>query len=330
MPDQPLLTAVDEEDKDPGPRKTFWEHVEDLRKVLVRSAIVIGIAFVVCIFLDKQLVRILEYPLRNIDKFMGPPNQVAFHFGQTVLGPYEVNPKDFPLLGERKGTTAFRLGTARIGEEDVVVLKPIPPEEGADSGTRVHLHNIAPADGFLIAFKVAIYASIVVSSPFWIYFIASFVLPALHIHERKILYQWLGWGTFLFMSGVLLTYFILLPLALHASVKYSEMLGFSASMWKADDYIGFVTKFVLGMGIGFQFPVVILILVKLGFVTHHTLIKYRRHVIVLCFILGAVLTTPEVITQVAMAVPLWLLYEISIIIAWYWDRQKRKAEAAAA
>ncbi|WP_404420389.1 twin-arginine translocase subunit TatC [Nibricoccus sp. IMCC34717] len=322
--------GAEAEDNDPGPRKTFWEHVEDLRKVLVRSAIAIGLAFVVCIFLDKQLVGILEYPLKNIDKFMGPPTQVAFQLGETTLGPYPVDAKSFPLIGDTKGTTTFTLGTARIGDENVVVLKPIPPEQAPEPGARVHLHNIAPADGFLIAFKVAIYASIVVSAPFWIYNIASFVLPALHIHERRIVYQWLGWGTFLFMSGVLLTYFILLPLALHASVKYSEMLGFSATLWKADDYISFVTKFVLGMGIGFQFPVVILILVKLGFLTHHTLIKYRRHVIVLCFILGAVLTTPEVITQVAMALPLWLLYEISIVIAWYWDRQKRKAEAAAA
>jgi sec-independent protein translocase protein TatC len=79
------------------------------------------------------------------------------------------------------------------------------------------------------------------------------------------------------------------------------------------------------MGLGFQFPLVILLTVKLGFVTHQQLAHYRRHVVVLCFILGAVLTTPEVITQFAMAIPLYLLYEICIWIAWYWDWKKRRA-----
>jgi sec-independent protein translocase protein TatC len=80
------------------------------------------------------------------------------------------------------------------------------------------------------------------------------------------------------------------------------------------------------MGLGFQFPIVVLLLVKLGVLTHRQLAHYRRHVIVLCLILGAVLTTPEVITQICMAVPLYLLYEICIWIAWYWDWKKRKAE----
>jgi sec-independent protein translocase protein TatC len=84
------------------------------------------------------------------------------------------------------------------------------------------------------------------------------------------------------------------------------------------------------MGLGFQFPIVVLFLVKTGVLTHRDLAKYRRHVIVLSFILGAVLTTPEVITQVAMAVPLYILYEACIWIAWYWDWKKRRAEARAA
>jgi sec-independent protein translocase protein TatC len=70
--------------------------------------------------------------------------------------------------------------------------------------------------------------------------------------------------------------------------------------------------------------------VKLGILDYKDLAKYRRHVCVLSFILGAVLTTPEVITQIAMAVPLYLLYEICIWVAWYWDRKKRRAEAKSA
>jgi len=82
------------------------------------------------------------------------------------------------------------------------------------------------------------------------------------------------------------------------------------------------------MGIGFELPVVILTLVKLGVLSYHTLKRARRYVIVLSFILGAILTTPEVVTQVLMAVPLLMLYEVSLRIAWYWDRKERRAEEA--
>jgi sec-independent protein translocase protein TatC len=193
---------------------------------------------------------------------------------------------------------------------------------------RIRLQNLSPAEAFFVAFRVALYGAIILSSPLWLYFLGQFFLPALNMRERNVLFSWIGWGVLLFFSGVALTYFVLLPIALRASVEYSQLLGFDAHNWRANEYIGFVTKFLLGMGLGFQFPIVVLLLVKLGLLTHQQLMHYRRHVVVLSLVLGALLTTPEVITQVTMAVPLYLLYEISIWIAWYWDRKKRKAEAA--
>ncbi len=171
----------------------------------------------------------------------------------------------------------------------------------------------------MVAFHVALYAALAVSSPFWIFFMGGFILPALNLKERSVIFSWLGWSVLLFLAGVLSTYFVLLPVALRASVKYSELLGFSAQDWRATEYIGFVCRFIFGMGLGFQFPLVVLFLVKIGILTHAHLAKYRRHVVVLSLILGALLTTPEVVTQVAMAVPLYLLYEICIWIAWYWS-----------
>jgi sec-independent protein translocase protein TatC len=150
------------------------------------------------------------------------------------------------------------------------------------------------------------------------------------LKERSVIFSWLGWSAVLFLAGVLSTYFLLLPVALRASIQYSELLGFSAQDWRAADYIGFTCKFIFGMGLGFQFPLVVLFLVKIGVLSHSDLKKYRRHVAVLALILGAVLTTPEVVTQVAMAVPLYLLYEICIWIAWSWERKKKKKEAAEA
>src|SRR5436309_3073758 len=122
-----------------------------------------------------------------------------------------------------------------------------------------------------------------------------------------------------------------MPVALAVSAQYAEWFGFKANQWRAEDYIGFVCKFMLGMGIGFELPVPVLTLVKIGVLSYRTLASARRYVIVIVVILGAILTTPEVITQVLMAVPLYMLYELTVCIAWYWDRRDRKrAEAEGA
>jgi len=147
------------------------------------------------------------------------------------------------------------------------------------------------------------------------------------MHEQKYVFRGLFIGLGLFLTGVSFCYFVLMPVALSASQMYSSWLGLGASQWRAEDYISFVCRFMLGMGLGFEMPVVILTLVKIGVLNYSTLSKARRYMIVINLILGAVLTTPEVVTQILMFVPLQLLYEITVWIAWYWDRQEKKRAA---
>lgn len=313
-------------------RKSFWDHLRDLRTALLRSAVAIGLALIVCLMMADKLVAILEYPLQRMSVFQKPKPTVSFKIGGTELGPYEVTAEQFSGLPAGDNPhVIYRIGSTKIGDQQVATLTPLPSSENpANAGSlRVRLHNLSPAEAFFVAFRVALYGAIIVAAPFWIFFMGQFFLPALSVTEKKVFFQWLGWGVLLFFSGVLLTYFGLLPIALRASIEYSHLMGFEAYDWRADAYIGFVTKFIVGMGLGFQFPIVVLLLVKLGLLTHEQLAKYRRHVIVLSLVLGALLTTPEVITQVAMAVPLYILYEISIWIATYWDWKRRRAERAA-
>jgi sec-independent protein translocase protein TatC len=105
---------------------------------------------------------------------------------------------------------------------------------------------------------------------------------------------------------------------------YSRWLGLGAFQWRAEEYISFVCKFLLGMGLGFELPVVVLTLVKIGVVDYRMLSRARRYMIVINLFLGAILTTPEVLTQLVMFIPLQLLYEITVWIAWYWDWKERK------
>jgi sec-independent protein translocase protein TatC len=323
------LEVVPPDDAEGGPRKPFLEHLEDLRMALLKCVAVICVALLICLFLDDKLAAILEYPIRRMPLLDKPQPTVTFQLGSVRFGPYAVSRDQFVDLPPGDAPhVVFRVGTAKVGGEQVATLKLDPQ---ADPGAmRVKLRNFNPAEGFMVAFHIALYASLVVSAPFWLYFLGQFILPALHVRERRFLFTWLGWGVLLFLLGVLLTYFLLLPLALRASIMYSNLLGFDPYEWRADEYISFTCKFLLGMGLGFQFPLVVLTLVKLGILNYRQLAHFRRHVIVLSFILGAILTTPEVITQVAMAVPLCLLYEVCIWLAWFWERKQRREEAGAA
>ena len=149
------------------------------------------------------------------------------------------------------------------------------------------------------------------------------------LKRRHYVYRGLGFGIALFMLGMAFCYFVMIPIALVASRTYSQWLGFSPAPWKTGEYTSFVCKFMLGMGLVFEIPVVILTLVKLGVVNYTFLSKARKYVIVINMILGAVLTTPEVITQLIMFLPLQILYEVSVLTAWYWERQEKKCETAA-
>jgi sec-independent protein translocase protein TatC len=312
---------------DTGPKKSFWGHLADLRSALIRSSIAIGASLIVCLLISPWLVKVLEEPLRHMHMFEKAKPTVSLMIGDTRLGPFEVTREQFPGLPPGDApNVVFRVGVAPMGSQQVATLT-MEPSAKPDL-IDVRLHNFSPAESFMVAFHVALFAALAVSAPFWIFFMGGFILPALNLKERSVIFSWLGWSLFLFLAGVLSTYFFLLPVALRASVQYSELLGFSAQDWRASDYINFVCKFVFGMGLGFQFPLVVLFLVRIGVLSHEQLTKYRRHVAVLALILGAVLTTPEVVTQVAMAVPLYLLYEICIWIAWYWERKKRRAAEA--
>ena len=300
------------EEEDQGARKSFWDHVQDLRTAIVRSVIAIGVAIMICLLITPQIVSVLERPLKHMRMFEHPKPSVTLEIGRNRFGPFEVSREEFPALPAGEAPQAvYHIGTVKIAGQQVLTLVP-DLNTSQDPPLEVRLH-------------VAVYAAIIISSPFWIYFLGSFIVPAFKRKERKSIFLWVLWGIILALAGVLLTYYLMLPIALRASMTYSNLLGFDAQDWRADEYISFVCKFLLGMGLGFQFPLVVLILVKMGILSHAQLAKFRRHVIVISLVLGAILTTPEVITQVAMAVPLYILYEACIWIAWYWEWKKRKA-----
>jgi hypothetical protein len=148
----------------------------------------------------------------------------------------------------------------------------------------------------------------------------EFGKDARRIVHRHSIQRAMFFGTAAFLTGTALCYYALLPIILNASAAYAKWLGFSAVRWNSHDYLFFALRFVLVGGLCFEIPVVILTLVKLGFIDYRFLSRARKYVIIINLILGAVLTTPEVITQLVMFVPLQILYEVTV---WFtWARQR--------
>jgi sec-independent protein translocase protein TatC len=202
------------------------------------------------------------------------------------------------------------------------VVDDNPPRE-ALLATATELVYFDPSAPFLSSLHLAFYGGILFSSPFIFYFLAQFILPALKIREKKYVLRACGVGVGLFFGGVSFCYFFVMARALKFAEWWALWMGVRVPEWRAETYFSFVTKFMLGMGLGFELPVVMLALVKIGILDYRKLAAMRRYMIVINLILGALLTTPEVFTQVVMAIVLQVLFEISVWIAWYWDQEDR-------
>ena len=328
MADEPEAERLEpEEEEEGGPVKSFLEHLEDLRWVLIKSLAAAGVAMVACFFAGNYVFQVLKQPLLRAPFHKGVNEQVlTVTLGTNQLGVFHVTTND--ALAFLAGTNRFvglEIVPVAIGTNNVLGVNVHPqskPPPGQDSP--IDIITLGPAAPFVVATKLAFYGGLVISSPFIFFFVAHFVFPALRMREKKYVYRGLAFGFGLFLTGVLFCYFVMMPVALAVSAQYGEWFGFKTAQWRAEEYIGFVCKFMLGMGIGFEMPVVILTLVKIGLLNYGILKAARRYVIVIAFVLGAILTTPEVITQILMAIPLLVLYEISVWIAWYWEWKEKK------
>ena len=332
-PSEPPGTADD--DGEGGPVKPFLEHLEDFRWLLIKCVVVTLVGMVICLAAGDHLLEVIKWPLKQsaVKNDHATTNHLMVVMtGTNLLGKLTPPPgmeKMFDFGTNRR--VVFELAPVKIGTNFFLAFAESTNTAAAYKPVEQSLLNLTPAGGFMVAFQLAIYGGIILASPFLIYFIGQFLLPALKLNEKHYLLRGFCIGLLLFLGGVAFCYFKLMPVALDASAKYSQWLGISADQWTAENYIAFVCKFMLGMGLGFELPVVILIFVKLGVLNYRMLAGFRRYMIVINLVLGAVLTTPEVLTQIMMAIPLQILYEITVWIAWYWEwRDKKRAEKAAA
>jgi sec-independent protein translocase protein TatC len=178
------------------------------------------------------------------------------------------------------------------------------------------------AEPFFTAVKISLFAGFFFSLPFILYQIWAFIAPGLYDHEKKLILPFVFWGTIMFTVGAAFAYYVVFPVGFKVLVTFGGA-EFTA-MPKMSEYVSFFGKLMLGFGIAFELPVVTYFLAKLGLVTDRTLIEFSRYAIVIIFILAAVLTPPDLFSQLAMATPLLILYGISILIAKIVNPEKKE------
>jgi sec-independent protein translocase protein TatC len=184
-----------------------------------------------------------------------------------------------------------------------------------------------PGDGFSILMQTAIIVGIVIALPVILYQVWAFLSPALHRHEKKIVVPVIVGAVILFVIGAAMAWYFVLPMTL----KFLSGLGDESfdQMITVSEYFGFVTSMVLAMGAVFELPIAILLLSALGLVTPKFLSKFRRHAVIGSYLVAAIITPGDLfVTSVALMVPLYLLYELSIGLSWLVFRKRQKRELA--
>jgi sec-independent protein translocase protein TatC len=258
-PSHPDHSIPSEEEEEGGPVKTFLEHLEDLRWVIIKCLASLLLGMVTCLVATPQLVTILNYPLLN-------------------------------------------------------------------SGVLTRPQAITPIGPLVIAMKIALYGGITISLPFILFFVGQFIIPALKKHEKVYFLRAFIIGAGLFFLGVLLCYFWILPISFRGIVAFNEWMKMPTEFWKAEEYFSFIILFMVGMGVSFEVPVLMLTLVKVGVISHEMLVKGRMYFFVGNMVLCAFIT-PDAISTIFMVIPVQVLMEICILISKSWERKKRLAAA---
>ncbi|MCR4964933.1 MAG: twin-arginine translocase subunit TatC [Bacteroidales bacterium] len=248
---------------------SFWDHLDELRSVIIRSLIVWAVCFVVLFVLKKVLFTLLFAPATS----------------------------DF---------ISYRL-MCRFSEW--LHIPALCPD-----AFDISFINVELSAQFVVHIQAAFWGGLLLASPYIVYQLYSFVLPALYDRERRYASSVMVSAILLFLCGVLLNYFIIFPFTFRFLSTYQVYEGV-VNQISLTSYIGSILSMSLIMGLLFEIPIVAYFLARMGVVTADMLRHYRRHAIVAIVILAAVITpTGDAFTLMLVSVPIWLLYELSVMI----------------
>jgi len=337
-----------------GGQMSFLEHLDELRKRLIRSIVFVFVAAMLCWFVSDRIYNFLARPvqraLANAQQhrsvtIAGLNGQVAI----VPLGSLKPNDKLRFIFPEptRLGTASIPAGAsvaARVDKDsqgnlglytdeplsagnEVVpkdVKLPVDLARGYDKlpDPNDKLIVTTALEPFALYVKVSLYAAIGLSVPFLLWQIWAFVSPGLYPHERKYVTPFISLSSIFFVLGAATAYYLIFPPA----AKYLLGLGQDFRLLlKADDYFDFIILLMLGMGLVAQMPAITYVLARIGLITAGWMLRVWRMAVIIILIVAAVLSpTNDVPNMLLFAAPMFVLYAISIIVAWICGRERRK------
>lgn len=343
--------AIQEEEL--GGQMSFLEHLDEFRRRLVSSVIVVVIAFILCWFVSDKIYNFLSIPIRQalseaerrsvpVEGLTGnekvlPLSNLSegdagkYIFSQaTTLGDGVVSP------GTSIAAKVERDSNGRVGlfsEEAIITNNAIIPK-GIRLPINIENPNLNEIDAneklivttavepFTLLVTVSIYTAIAISIPFLLWQIWGFISPALYKHERSYVTPFIGLSTVSFVLGAAFAYYVLFPPA----ATYLLGLGSDFHLYlKASDYLDFIILIMLAMGIIFQMPAITYVLARIGIVSASFLVKSWKIAIIVILIVAAVASpTNDIPNMLLFAAPMIVLYIISIFVAWLFGKKRQK------
>jgi len=201
-----------------------------------------------------------------------------------------------------------------------ILIKPLQAELPPDS---MFIFTGLP-EAFFVYLKLSLFGGILLASPVLLWEVWCFVAPGLYDQEKKYVYPFVIFSTLLFATGVSFGYFVVFPIA------FKFFMGYSSEIIKPlpsiKEYLNFSCKLLFAFGVVFELPLFVLFLAKIGLVNEKMLRSKRKFAILGIFAVAAILTPPDVVSQILMAIPLLVLYEISILVAKYFGRKEEEEE----
>lgn len=344
------LSSGKSNEEELGGQMSFLEHLDELRRRLIRSFLFVFIAASVCWFFSVQIYGFLAAPVeRALAEAQRKQVPIAGHTGnETVVSLTSLKENEagrYVFAEETKlGSSLIPSGasvTARVlkdsqGQLALFTDEPLfagssvipkgvrlPTELTATaqpSGVNDKLIVTTALEPFALYVKVSLYAAICLSVPFLLWQIWAFVSPGLYPHERAYVTPFIALSSISFVLGAAFAYYIIFPPA----AKYLLGLGTDFRLLlKADDYFDFIVLVMLGMGIVFQMPAITYVLARIGLVTARLMIRIWKTSLIVILIAAAVLSpTNDIPNMLLFAAPMLVLYVVSIFIAWIFSRPR--------
>ncbi|HNS19360.1 MAG TPA: twin-arginine translocase subunit TatC [Sedimentisphaerales bacterium] len=309
---------------------SLGDHLEELRARLILAILGLAIGAVVSMVFGTHILSFIERPyVKAMGKWLEGEETPRIKSEMTAFT--EVF---FRTLTANLDPNAPQLDPSRVEFFRKVSLDAVEAwikETRAAAGnhelpTFARLQTLAPAEAFVAYMKVSFIAGLILTSPWVFYQIWMFVAVGLYPAERKYVHTAIPFSTALFVIGAMFFLFVIAPLTLGFFLKFGDIVG-TASNWTLQRYISFVTVLMLVFGIAFQTPIAIFILVRTGLVSIATLRRVRTYVILGIFIVAAIATPPDVVSQISLAIPLYALYELGIVLALFAEKKAKEKMA---